>query len=83
MAHRFTHDMAYGCLTHYRFRHPDTGEWVQTTSVQVAQVEQVFRYCGIPWRIQSVACDQCAQSSDVLQETPPHMPEIQARHSAA
>ena len=33
---RFSQDTAYGCLRHYRFRHPDTSEWMQVTRLEVA-----------------------------------------------
>jgi hypothetical protein len=70
----FSQDTAYGCLTHYRFRHPDTREWMQLTRLEVAQVEQVFRYCGMRWNVQWVSCDQCQESSHPVQDTPLHMP---------
>jgi len=59
----FAQDMAYGCLTHFRFRHPDTRAWRQVTPLDVAQVEQAFRYCSMRWNVQWVACDQCQESS--------------------
>jgi len=68
--HPFAQDTAYGCLTHCRFRHPDTREWRQMTPLEVAQVAQVFRYCGMRWNVHWVACDQCqASSHPVLGET--------------
>jgi hypothetical protein len=43
--HRFSPDTVDGCLTHSRFRPPDTGEWGQGTCVQRASVEPVCRDC--------------------------------------
>ncbi len=86
MAHtrrRFSHDTAYGCLTHYRFRHPDTDQWVQVTSLEVAHVEQVCRYCGMPWRVQVVSCDACEESSHAGWYALSHMPDMQVYRSVA
>jgi hypothetical protein len=79
---RFAQDTAYGCLRHYRFRHPDTREWMQMTRLDVAQVEQVFRYCGMRWNVQWVSCDQCEESSHAVRYAPLPMPDMQA-HPAA
>ena len=59
----FAPETIYGCLTHYRFRHPDTREWRQVTPLTIAHVEQAFRYCGMRWNVHWVACDQCQESS--------------------
>ena len=77
---RFSQETAYGCLRHYRFRHPDTGEWRQVTRLEVTHVAQAFRYCGMRWNVQWVACDQCQESSHPVQDTSLHMP---AHHPAA
>ena len=76
----FAQDTAYGCLTHYRFRHPDTHEWRQVTRLEVAQVEQAFRYCGMRWNVHWIACDQCQESSHPVQDMPLHR---SAHHPAA
>jgi hypothetical protein len=80
---RFSQEMAYGCLQHYRFRHPDTREWMQVTRLDVAQAEQAFRYCGLQWNVQWVACDQCQEASHTVQHAPPHLPEMPEHHSTA
>jgi hypothetical protein len=75
-------DTAYGCLRHYRFRHPDTREWIQVTRLDVAQAEQAFRYCGLCWNVQWVACDQCEESSHAVRYAPRPMSDMPAPHAA-
>lgn len=79
---RCSQDTAYGCLRHYRFRHPNTREWIQVTRLDVAQAEQAFRYCGLRWNVQWVACDHCEESSHAVRYAPLPMPDMQAPHSA-
>jgi hypothetical protein len=81
--HPFSDDTAYGCLTHSRFRHPDTGEWVQATSLQLAQVAQAFRYCGMEWRVQCISCDQCEETTDAIRHAPPHVTNRACYHPAS
>ena len=82
MEDRFSQERAYGCLRHYRFRHPDTGEWVQVTRLAVAQAAQAFRYCGMRWNVQWVSCDQCEESNYAARYAPLPMSDMQVHHSA-
>jgi hypothetical protein len=75
--------IAYGCLTHARFLHPETGEWVQLTPLQLRHVALVYAYCRLQWRVQGIACDQCQESSHTIQPAPAHIPEMPAPHAAA
>jgi hypothetical protein len=80
--HRFSQETAYGCLRHYRFRHPDTREWMQVTRLDVALAAQAFRYCGLRWNVQWVACDQCEASRHAVWDAPRPMPDMPAPHAA-
>jgi len=72
---RYVQETAYGCLRHYRFRHPDTCEWMQVTRLEVAHVAQVFRYCGMRWNVQWVSCDQCEAPSHAGRSAPLPLPD--------
>jgi hypothetical protein len=80
---RCSQETAYGCRQHYRFRHPDTRAWMQMTCLDVAHVEQVFRYCGLRWNVQWVACDQCEAARQAVRYAPRPTPDRPAPHAAA
>src|SRR5574341_64239 len=54
---------AMGCMTHLRFQHPTTQEWVQFDEEKMAAIKKIYLYCKLSFTVTYKPCDVCVSQT--------------------
>ena len=52
-----------GCMTHLRFQHPTTQEWVQFDEEKIAAIKKIYIYCKLSFNVTYKPCDECVRQA--------------------